>query len=110
IKLYVTRRCLELRRERPDLLLHGSYLPLRATGGRSKHVCAFARVSEDGAVAITVAPVLVGGLTRGGHGVLGPEAWAGTRLAIPDRLGHRFRNCFTGELVELEGRLPVGQA
>jgi (1->4)-alpha-D-glucan 1-alpha-D-glucosylmutase len=114
IKLYVTHRCLIARRECPHILLQGDYTPLRAAGVRSSHVCAFARTAADGHCAIAVAPVLVAALTRGANEPVGAEVWGATKLAIPGRLGARFRNLFTGELLEVEsvksrGQLPLAR-
>ncbi len=43
LKLYVTRSALRFRREHRALFAKGSYLPLRISGEKSKHVIAFAR-------------------------------------------------------------------
>ena len=43
IKLYVISRALCFRKSNRELLLNGSYIPLRATGGLQNHVVAFAR-------------------------------------------------------------------
>jgi (1->4)-alpha-D-glucan 1-alpha-D-glucosylmutase len=103
IKLYLTYRCLQSRRDCPELLRDGEYQPLRATGVRSVHVCAFARRSSAGQTAIVVAPVLLAGLMRGAGEPVGEAVWGATRLAVPSRFGARFRDLFTGELIEVEG-------
>ena len=46
IKLYVTAAALHARRDDPDLLLRGGYLPLPVTGTRAAHVFAFGRAFE----------------------------------------------------------------
>ena len=103
IKLYVTHRCLQCRRERPDLLLAGNYTALRTVGARSGRVCAFARTSSSGETAIAVAPVLIGGLLRGAPTEpVGDDVWGATKLAVARRLGSCFRNLFTGEVLETE--------
>ena len=115
IKLYVTHRCLECRRDCPDLLLDGAYTGLRATGARAAHVCAFTRTSAAGRTAIAVAPVLIGSLLRAGATApVGDDVWGGTRLAVSTRLGGRFENLFTGEMLDVEpsngrGWLPLRQ-
>jgi (1->4)-alpha-D-glucan 1-alpha-D-glucosylmutase len=102
IKLYVTHRLLECRRECPELLQGAGYTALRAVGARGGRVCAFARTSATGQTAIAVAPVLIGGLLRGAAEPVGDEVWGATKLAISNRLGASFRNLFTGELIEAE--------
>ncbi len=103
IKLYLTYRCLQSRRDCQELLRDGEYQPLRATGVRSVHVCSFARRSSAGHTAIVVAPVLLAGLMRGAGEPVGEAVWGATRLAVPSRFGARFRDLFTGELIEVEG-------
>jgi (1->4)-alpha-D-glucan 1-alpha-D-glucosylmutase len=101
LKLYVTHCCLNARREFRSLFLEGGYLPLRATGPMSARVCALARTGEQSLSAIAVAPVLIGGLLRGASEPVG-DVWGATTLRIPARLGAKFRNYFTGELLEVE--------
>src|SRR5262249_42633770 len=48
IKLYLTRQALVFRRARALLFERGEYRPLDAQGPLSEHVCAFARVGDDG--------------------------------------------------------------
>jgi (1->4)-alpha-D-glucan 1-alpha-D-glucosylmutase len=43
IKLFVTWRALTLRREHAEVFERGDYEPLRVSGARTEHVCAFAR-------------------------------------------------------------------
>ncbi|HEX6511062.1 MAG TPA: malto-oligosyltrehalose synthase, partial [Chloroflexota bacterium] len=103
IKLHVTHRCLSARRDQPELFLDGDYTPLRAKGPKAAHVCAFARASASGAVALAVAPVLIGNLLGSASEPVGEDVWAATSLVVPQRLGCRFRNLFTGELLEAKG-------
>lgn len=65
VKLWVTTRCLNLRREMPDVFTFGEYLPLTTTGAAADHVIAFARRFEDECV-IAVVPRHVYQLC-GGH-------------------------------------------
>ncbi|HLG74055.1 MAG TPA: malto-oligosyltrehalose synthase [Chloroflexota bacterium] len=101
IKLYVTRTCLEARRTCPEAFLGGGYQPLRSTGGRSAHVCAFARTSPGDAI-VAVAPVLVGSLLRNAAEPVGEAVWGSTRLIVPSQVGSRFRNLFTDQILETE--------
>jgi len=39
---------------------------------------------------------------RGPAEPVGDEVWGATKLAVANRLGSRFRNLFTGEIVEAE--------
>ena len=89
IKLWVTSRALQARRENPGLFSEGEYLPAAATGARPDRVFAFAR--RHGARSAVVA---VPRLTRGMDG------WGDTRLLFPGvkpGANVRYRNLFTGE-------------
>src|SRR5262249_34409853 len=112
IKLYLTRQALVFRRARALLFERGEYRPLDAQGPLSEHVCAFARVGDDG-VALTVVPRHLA-KRRVDELPVGPEYWGNTRLPIPDALGARFRNVLTDEILETataaEGRgLALGR-
>jgi 4-alpha-glucanotransferase/(1->4)-alpha-D-glucan 1-alpha-D-glucosylmutase len=82
-KLYLFWRLLQLRREREALFLKGGYTPLRVTGGRARHLVAYAR-RHGGEVAITVAPRLIASLGVGAGSLpCGAEIWGDTRVELP---------------------------
>jgi len=103
IKLYLIYRTLTLRRSCESLFTRGGYLPLKTTGSRREHVCAYVRSLGSQAV-IVVVPRLVAQLVEGAQKPpLGPEVWADTRLSLPQRLATRtYRNLFTGEVFRPE--------
>ena len=106
IKLLVTHAGLQARKAAPGLFDGGGYSPLSAQGPRAANLCAFARTTEDGKLAVAVAPRLVAGLLRGSH--LPPEAFAGTTIAVPAR--GRLRDAFTGEEREIhDGKLRADE-
>jgi (1->4)-alpha-D-glucan 1-alpha-D-glucosylmutase len=81
-KLYLTWRLLQLRREQDRLFRDGSYVPLQISGARAAHVCAYARVLNDGCV-VTIAPRLFAGLPGAAEALpLGPQAWQDTAVAL----------------------------
>jgi (1->4)-alpha-D-glucan 1-alpha-D-glucosylmutase len=100
IKLFVIRQLLNYRRENPDLLTCGQYLPVELAGSRREYVCAFCRKSGDAAL-IVVAPRLVAGLVgMSGQPPLGPTVWEDTLLILPKGLAQgQFVNLFTGDLL-----------
>jgi (1->4)-alpha-D-glucan 1-alpha-D-glucosylmutase len=101
IKLLVTARTLNFRRDNPDLFAGGSYVPLSVEGKFSENVLAYAR-SYEGSTAVVVAPMLVSRLGKPGELIVPRGAvWAGTRLMLPEtEVGTKFRNVFTGEIIE----------
>ena len=113
-KLYLTRKALGLRRERPNLFESGEYIPLETAGERADHLVAFAR-RRGGEVTITAAPRLCAGLVNEDGPLLpAPEKWADTVLRLPGELaGTTYLDVLTGEESTLEERngeavLPVG--
>ncbi|TFG59936.1 MAG: malto-oligosyltrehalose synthase [Deltaproteobacteria bacterium] len=101
IKLYLTWRALNFRRERRELFLSGEYHPLSASGGNKDHVLAFARKREE-SWAVMAVPRLVTRLSPPGEFPLGQKAW-GTKssLVLPEGAPQRWRNAFTGEEIRV---------
>ena len=106
IKLFVTWRALRYRREHSDLFKYGAYLPLTVAGPLEEHLIAFVRELDDEQI-VVAAPRLVGRLLvdapdAAEHAPLRfrDGAWDETALLLPDRPGQRYRNVFTGEVVE----------
>lgn len=111
IKMYVLWRTLSLRREQPELFLHGAYLPLAAAGPAKAHLCAFIR-SHGKHLVLTAVPRLAATLLR--HDAtrwpLGREVWQETALCLPQRFAdYQFVDRLSGEAVkvgtERRGRL-----
>jgi len=106
-KLFLHARILELRRCDPELFRLGEYLPLKVTGQRAPHLCAFARRLE-GRLAVVLAPRLylkllgdpgaADGVQRPPHG---GEVWADTSVQLPSRPGVALRNVLDGAEVPL---------
>ena len=119
VKLYVTSRALNFRRERAELFSRGEYLPLAASGRRAENVLAFAR-AHGAEACVAVASRF---FTRLGVGAEGPlslsaEKWAGAVLPLGELGASRWRDVFTGRefatnddgallLSELLSPLPV---
>ena len=83
IKLLVTARLLALRRQHPELLLGGEYLPLETRGVHTDRVVAFARTLGDARL-VVVAPRLVAPLLPENDGLRIPAAaWADTAVRLP---------------------------
>jgi (1->4)-alpha-D-glucan 1-alpha-D-glucosylmutase len=111
-KLWLVWRLLQFRNARSDLFQTGTYVPLRAMGGQSHHVCAFARVHGD-EVAIAIVPRLVCGLLKGeGKEPSGPDVWGDTAVVLPAELKtDALNNVLTGEkFSDAKNRIPVASA
>jgi (1->4)-alpha-D-glucan 1-alpha-D-glucosylmutase len=106
IKLYLTWKTLTLRREREPLFREGNYVPLKAHGQRTDHLCAFSRRHAD-EVVLVVVPRLLGELM--GEDArqlpLGKAAWGDTWLELPEGIkGEKWVNAYTGEISSVEIR------
>jgi (1->4)-alpha-D-glucan 1-alpha-D-glucosylmutase len=111
IKLYVTYKSLNFRREHRALFLEGEYLPLSGSGAKKNNVVAFSRSKADQWVLVAV-PRLVAKM--GAPGPLGKRAWGESVLTIPPEAPGSWTNIFTGETLETThasetGSLPLSR-
>ena len=109
VKMYLTTRALNFRRERAALFARGVYLPLRASGRRAANVVSFARTLDADAALVVASRFF----TRLGVGREGPlslrrESWGDTTLHLEGVEGGRFRDVLTGREFEArDGALDV---
>lgn len=112
IKLYVTWRCLNLRRSRASFFDRADYVPCKTEGDKKEHLCAFSR-KNDGQETIIAAPRLLYRLTPANAvAPIGPEVWGNTRLVSPSGArgeGRTYRNIFTGQALRFSAELPVAE-
>jgi (1->4)-alpha-D-glucan 1-alpha-D-glucosylmutase len=112
IKLYTITRALSVRKENPGLFAEGEYLPLKVSGPRAEHICAFGR-RKDRAMTLTVVPCLSATLLADKfESPVGEEVWADTRIEIPAGWPVRkVRNAFTGEALDVDpaAGLPISK-
>ena len=106
IKMWITMRALELRREYPQLFQKGTYVPLESSE-KNQHVCAFARIDEENGrteAAIVIAPRLVSTLMGGNVEAPIGNAWGDATITLPEGLPTEFRNVFTDEKIRVQDR------
>ncbi len=103
IKLHLTYKALNFRRDNRELFETGRYLPLTVDGTCQAHVCAFERSVNDSSVMVVV-PRFCSRLIRDSIDLpLGSEVWRDTRVIQPfDIPSSCYRNVFTGEVLNLE--------
>jgi (1->4)-alpha-D-glucan 1-alpha-D-glucosylmutase len=100
IKLWMTMRALNFRRDHDDLCRYANYVPLHVTRGREEHVVAFAR-QHAAETAIIAVPRFAYTLMRGKEEPPLGQVWGDAELVLPATAeGRRFRNIFTGEVLE----------
>ncbi len=102
IKMHVTRKALNFRRNNRTLFESGRYLPLAVEGIRQEHVCAFER-SMNGSSIMVIVPRFTSRLIQNEDGLpLGAAVWGDTRIIQSfDMTASRYRNIFTGEELSL---------
>ncbi|MFQ5925926.1 MAG: malto-oligosyltrehalose synthase [Terriglobia bacterium] len=112
VKLYLTYKALQFRRDHRELFLDGDYIPLQISGARKKHACAFARrQGEDWA--LVVVPRLATQLVAEEKFPLGDTVWGRSGVILPRQAPPRWLNVFTGETLEASSAnrksvLPLG--
>jgi (1->4)-alpha-D-glucan 1-alpha-D-glucosylmutase len=105
IKLYLTYRALQCRREHPALFTTGEYLPAEAGGAKAAHIFGFVRRHEEQYAVVAVARLLTGLVPDEGGLPLGDDVWRDTVLPLPGvDPDLRWRNVFTGEVVKSSAR------
>jgi (1->4)-alpha-D-glucan 1-alpha-D-glucosylmutase len=98
-KLYVTWRCLELRRLHPMLFRRGDYRALEASGAAADRLCVYSR-SYAASKAVVVAPCRTAGL--GADDIALGDAWSDTRIALSGELSDGgLYEFFTGRKVHI---------
>lgn len=98
IKLYLSDKALDFRREHAPVFLQGEYVPLAATGLKAANICAFAR-QHEGFWCLTAAPRWTTQLVEDGALLPNGSPWEDTALQLPPGAPERWRNVFTGEEV-----------
>lgn len=101
IKLYLTYRTLTYRRQRKELFMEGSYIPLEELGSKKDHICAFARRYKNQLIVVVVPRLLTRLLRTPEDLPLGGSVWGDSFLIAPnEQVGQTYYNIFTGEIVE----------
>lgn len=103
VKMYVTSRALNFRREHAGLFSRGEYRPLAARGRRAENVLAFARTrGQQTCVAVAARFFTRLGVRADGALSLSAEAWRDTHLPFGDLGAGRWRDVFTGREFDAE--------
>lgn len=117
IKLYLTYKTLHFRGVHRDLFATGKYLPIKVTGSRDEHVCAFIRYLRN-TWALVVVPRLLARLqtmSQVSHSnnlpqiktlvvrpFLGEAVWGKSALILPEHAPDHWYNALTGETVAVD--------
>ncbi|HJQ23345.1 MAG TPA: malto-oligosyltrehalose synthase [Blastocatellia bacterium] len=108
VKLFVTHRTLQARRDQGELFEQGDYLPLSVTGEHAAHVVAFAR-RLGARLAVTIAPRLLVPLVGEDELPVG-EVWRDTTVELPKDAPAAWHNQFSDEALKATERIAVADA
>jgi (1->4)-alpha-D-glucan 1-alpha-D-glucosylmutase len=90
LKMYVTWKLLNFRRDHSDLFQQGEYIPLHVSGTRADHVVAFARRLHDKWCIVAVLRL---------YASLGEAGWGDTQIETPQGGPARWHHVLTGDAV-----------
>lgn len=102
IKMWVTQRGLEFRREHPDIFQKGSYVPLESST-LNQHLCSFARIwkrNGEKKFAIVAVPRFAYTLMGGKPNLSAEEIWDDANIQLPAEAPAEFENIFTSERIQ----------
>jgi (1->4)-alpha-D-glucan 1-alpha-D-glucosylmutase len=104
IKLYLTYKTLNFRRDHRELFEEGEYIPLDAAGTCKDNICCFARRNGQQTV-IVAAPRFFTRLARPETLPLAEGVWQDTHIVLPFMATDvKYRNIFTGMTVTAADR------
>ncbi|MCD0489742.1 malto-oligosyltrehalose synthase [Pedobacter sp. MC2016-14] len=95
IKLALTQRLLAERKLKPDLYLHGAYIPLKVKGNYASNVFAFARRHGDDWV-VTAVALHMAAMLNGQYDQLLEANWEDTTIILPDYAPETWENLIDG--------------
>jgi (1->4)-alpha-D-glucan 1-alpha-D-glucosylmutase len=104
IKLFLTHKLLQARKDNLDVFLKGDYQPLEVSGKFKEHIVAFARSFGD-TMAIAIAPRFLTSLVQSGESPLGEQVWADTQLQLPQGSPSTWRDAITEQTISGSGAI-----
>lgn len=115
IKLFLTHKVLQARKENLEVFLEGDYQPLEVVGKFKDHIVAFARNYKNptGSAGmrsiITIAPRFLTSLVESGQPPLGEQVWADTQLQLPSGSLSTWRDAIANQTISGSGAIAIGQ-
>ncbi|AFZ19459.1 malto-oligosyltrehalose synthase [Allocoleopsis franciscana] len=109
IKLFLTYRALQARKENLTVFQKGDYLPLNVTGTFKDHIVAFARRHGE-TTAIAIAPRFLTSLIEPGALPLGESVWQDTRIELPQGMPKSWTDTISLQAFSEDGIVSIGKA
>ena len=109
IKLWLTYKLLNFRKENPDLFFKGHYIPMEVEGNLKQHIMGFARNHNDQWLLVVV-PLITASLSGKPSGeYLSELDWQNTHVVFPETMNGVWRNLLTGEKHDINGAISVSE-
>ncbi|MEK0194507.1 malto-oligosyltrehalose synthase, partial [Microcoleus anatoxicus] len=109
IKLFLTTRVLEARKQYLKVFQAGNYQPLEVVGRFKDNLIAFAR-SYENTTAIVIAPRFLTGIVKPEEMPLGEKVWKDTKLELSEEMPSVWKDAITNQMVESNGQLAIAEA
>ncbi|WP_341736219.1 malto-oligosyltrehalose synthase [Microcoleus sp. CAWBG640] len=109
IKLFLTTRVLEARKQYLKVFQAGNYQPLEVVGRFKDNLIAFAR-SYENTTAIVIAPRFLTGIVKAEEMPLGEKVWKDTKLELSEEMPSVWKDAITNQIVESNGQLAIAEA
>ncbi len=110
IKMFLTNRAMEFRRDNSALFMRGEYLPLKVTGPRANHIVAFARVHEGRRIVVACGRFFAQ-LPEASPLPVDPKVWVDTFIEFDAVSTSSMTDLITGGTISVAGgRLRVDEA
>jgi malto-oligosyltrehalose synthase/4-alpha-glucanotransferase len=104
IKLWLTSQLFHLRKSDPLIFGNGEYIPLKTRGEYKQHLMAFARKYKKDFYVVVV-PMHIAALCKEQQTSFFELDWKDTSVVLPDNLSPEWTNVFSGQAMELQGKL-----
>lgn len=108
IKLFLTHKALQARKENLAVFEQGDYQPVDVVGKYRDCVVAFARSFGD-KMAIAVAPRFFTTLVKPGELPLGEQVWSDTKLLMPQGVQSTWKDAITHQTISGGDRVAMAQ-
>lgn len=96
LKLWLTKKLLRLRAEKPSLFETGIYTPVEVKGTYSRHIIAFLREQDDEYL-LTVVPLGLAGIAKELDADLETFDWKDTEMLLPQNYPTNWESLLTNE-------------
>ncbi len=106
-KMYVMYKCLQYKKNYPELFWHGEYIPLEVKGGNND-VLAYARSWQDDLV-IVIVPVKLSDKTKNGKGLPQAESYTQHKLVLPAKVSSKLLNEFTSQIYTSAREITISE-